>query len=131
MKYYNKRHEQEFTKVMDQLGPTNLALIGAVYLLTAEGGLWNKCRNHVDHDTVHFDKISLGSVNSRAYTMFACARDILEGTKHLNITDLVDEQLITNKLFTILCYALALKRFGVKILQQEGEEVNDLCGTGE
>ena len=63
-------------------------------------------------------RFALGSVDEKAYTLFCCAKDLYLGTKHITIADLADEQLISPKMFGIICNALAIRRFGIGVLNQ-------------
>ena len=40
------------------------------------------------------------------------------GTKHITIADLTDEQLISYRMFGIICNALVIRRFGIGVLNQ-------------
>jgi len=64
--------------------------------------------------------MNLGSVDEKAYTLFCCAKDLYLGTKHINIADLADEQLIPPKMFGIICNVLAKRRFGIGVINQNG-----------
>ena len=89
-----------------------------VYLLTADTQLWRRVQNQVEKNGIRFDKMNLGSVDEKAYTLFCCAKDLYLGTKHITIGDLADEQLISPKMFGIICNALAIRRFGIGVLNQ-------------
>ncbi len=112
MTYFDKHHETEFQRTIINLNNDNFALLSAVYLLTAEFGLWRKSRNAVEYGRINFDKIKLGSVGERGYTLYACASDLYKGTKLLTIADLCDTDMISPKMFGVICNAMAIRRFG-------------------
>ncbi len=116
MNYYSKKHKSGFRQVLDRIDPNNLRVLSAVYLLTADIQLWRRVQNQVEKNFIRFDKINLGSVDEKAYTLFCCAKDLYLGTKHITIADLADEQLISPKMFGIICNALAIRRFGIGVL---------------
>ena len=114
----NKKHEKDFNKALERIDNNNEKLVSAVYLLTADTQLWRRVQNHVEKNCIRFDKMNLGSVDEKAYTLFCSAKDLYLGTKHLTIADLADEQLISPKMFGIICNALAIRRFGIGVLNQ-------------
>ena len=118
MNYYGKKHERDFKQVLDRIDPVNLRVLSAVYLLTADTQLWRRVQNQVEKNCIRFDRMNLGSVDEKAYTLFCCAKDLYLGTKHITIADLADEQLISPKMFGIICNALAIRRFGIGVLNQ-------------
>ena len=116
MNYFNKWHEYGFNKALERIDRENYKLISAVYLLKADTQLWRRVQNQVEKNCIHFDKMNLGSVDEKAYSLFCCAKDLYLGTKHITIADLADEQLISLKMFGIICNALAIRRFGIDVL---------------
>ena len=118
MNYYSKKPESDFNQVLDRINPDNLRVLSAVYLLTADTQLWRRVQNQVEKNCIRFDRMNLGSVDEKAYTLFCCAKDLYLGTKHITIADLADEQLISSKMFGIICNALAIRRFGIGVLNQ-------------
>ena len=118
MNYYSKKHECDFKQTLERIDPNNLRVLSAVYLLTADTQLWRRVQNQVEKNCIRFEKINLGSVDEKAYTLFCCAKDLYLGTKHITIADLADEQLISPKMFGIICNALAIRRFGIGVLNQ-------------
>ena len=118
MNYFGKKHESDFKKTLERIDRENYKLISAVYLLTADTQLWRRVQNQVEKNCIHFDRMNLGSVDEKAYTLFCCAKDLYLGTKHITIGDLADEQLISPKMFGIICNALAIRRFGIGVLNQ-------------
>ena len=116
MNYYNKKHKSDFTQVLARIDKDNLKVLSAVYLLTADTLLWSKMQNQVENNYIRFDKMNIGSVDEKAYTLFCCAKDLYSGTKHITIADLADEQLISSKIFGLICNAMAIRRFGLNVL---------------
>ena len=119
MNYYSKKHENDFNQALERIDSNNLRVLSAVYLLTANTQLWRRVQNQVEKNCIHFDRMNLGSVDEKAYTLFCCAKDLYLGTKHITIADLADEQLISHKMFGMICNALAIRRFGADVLANE------------
>ena len=118
MNYYGKKHESDFKQALERIDPNNLRVLSAIYLLTANVQLWRRVQNQVEKNGIRFDRMNLGSVDEKAYTLFCCAKDLYLGTKHITIADLADEQLISPKMFGIICNAMAIRRFGISVLNQ-------------
>jgi len=116
MNYYCKKHENDFTQMLERIDKDNLRVLSAVYLLTADTQLWRRVQNQVEKNCIRFDRMNIGSVDGKTYTLFCCAKDLCIGTKHITIADLTDEQLISPKMFGIICNAMALRRFGLGVL---------------
>lgn len=119
MNYFGKKHESDFKKTIERIDSENYKLVSAVYLLTANPQVWRRVQNQVEKNCICFDKMNLGSVDEKAYTLFCCAKDLYLGTKHITIADLADEQLISPKMFGIICNALAIRRFGTGALCEQ------------
>ena len=118
MNYFGKKHESDFKKTLERIDSENYKLASAVYLLTADAQLWRRVQNQVEKNCIRFDRMNLGSVDEKAYTLFCCAKDLYLGTKHITIAELADEQLISPKMFGNICNALAIRRFGIRVLNQ-------------
>lgn len=118
MNYYSPRHKNEFGKVAEHLNKDNNKLISAVYLLSADTQLWRKVKNHVSHNSIDFGGLTVGTISESAYTLLCCAKDLYLGTKHITIADLADEDLISSKLFGIICNAMAIRRFGINTITE-------------
>ena len=54
----------------------------AVFLLSADGGLWERTKRHVADTGIYFDRIRLGGVTLEQYILFHAAKDVYNGTKH-------------------------------------------------
>ena len=119
MNYFGKKHESGFNKILERIDSENYKLVSTVFLLTADAQLWRMVQNQVEKNCIRFDKMSLGSVDEKAYTLFCCAKDLYLGTKHITIADLADEQLVSSKMFGIICNALAIRRFGAGVLCEQ------------
>lgn len=112
----NEKHRIAFTEAIQKLNRKNYALISAVYLLTAEHALWQKAKQQVRQNEIHFDAIKLQNSTENAYTLFCCAKDLYLGTRHITIKDLADKDLIAPRIFDLICNAMAIRRFGLSAI---------------
>ena len=65
-------------------------------------------------NAVDFNAIKLGDIRPKGYTLFCAAKDIYMGTSHLTVSDLMDMNLVTSKLFGVITNAMAIRRFGMR-----------------
>ena len=119
MIYLNERHRARFALAARNVRRDNLALLSALYLLTADGRLWNCCKHQVKNDCVFFENIRLGDCHERAYTLYCAAKDLTLGTKHITVSDLSDADLVPPMLFRTICNAMAIRRFGIAAIGEE------------
>ena len=122
MTYLNEKHRARFTLAARNVCRDNLALLSALYLLTADGRLWSCCKHQVHSGCVFFENIRFCNCHERAYTLYCAAKDLTLGTKHLTVSDLADTDLVPPMLFRAICNATAIRRFGLAAI---GEEHHD------
>ena len=65
---------------------------------------------------VLFDKIRLKKSTPESYALYCAAKDLYLGTEHISMCDLTDDDIIPNKVFALICNAVAIRRFGIGIL---------------
>lgn len=118
MIYLNERHRARFALAAKNVRRDNYALLSALYLLTADGRLWNCCKHHIAANTVFFEEIKLYDCSERAYTLYCAAKDLTLGTKHITVSDLSDADLVPPMLFRTICNAMAIRRFGLAAIKE-------------
>ena len=118
MIYLNERHRARFDLAAKNVRRDNFALLSALYLLTADGRLWNCCKHHIAANTVFFEEIKLYDCSERAYTFYCAAKDLTLGTKHITVSDLADADLVPPMLFRTICNAMAIRRFGLAAIKE-------------
>lgn len=113
MLYRGNAHKEMFQKIIERCLISNNAMLSALYLLTADKFLWSKVRYAVGNRSIDFSSVRLGGVSPDAYTLYMTARDLYEGTKHITISDIADREIISHKMFGIICNAMAIRRYGM------------------
>ena len=91
--------------------------MAAVYLLTANAQLWRKTVRYVYRNYIDFRQIRLSDCTIREYTLFCAAKDLYLGTDKLIVSDLADIELISPRIFDVICNAMAIRRFGIGAIQ--------------
>lgn len=115
-KFRNNKHKELFYKTIENKYKTNNAFMSAVYLMTADIFLWNQVCLNVSIKDISFDKIRLKKSSSEAYALYCAAKDLYLGTEHISMCDLTDEEIIPRKVFELICNAVAIRRFGIGVL---------------
>ncbi len=115
--YRSKKHKEVFEETIEKMNHKNYALMSALYLLTADYKLWQVMRHHTKKNKIDFEDIKLGNIQEEGYTLYCAAKDLYHGTKHISISDLADKELVSPKMFAVICNAMAIRRFGMKAIQ--------------
>lgn len=115
MIYRDERHQHTFEKEA-AMRPESISrpLLAALYLFTADGNLWNQVRDQVSLRRVYVDEMRPKNLTGTSYVYFAAAKDILSGTRNIQLMEIADPALLSMKSYMILCTALAIRAFGVE-----------------
>ena len=124
MVFKNEKHRKVFDEAIHKLDRKNYSLMSAAYLLTAEHKLWMQIRHCVERNEIKFDNFKLKNSTETGYTLFCCAKDLYLGTKHITIGDLADREIVSPKMFSLVCNAMAIRRFGLGAIQYINNERN-------
>ena len=90
------------------------ALLAALYLLTADRNLCNQVRDHISLRRVYVDDMRPKNLTGTSYVYFSAAKDILTGSRNIQLMEITDPALLSMKSYMILCTALAIRAFGVE-----------------
>lgn len=115
--YRNEKHQRVFEESIGKCDEKNYAFLSAVYLMTADFKLWQKVKHYIGKNDIDFENAKLNGIHANGYALYCVAKDLYLGTKHLTVCDLADTELIPNKMFTLICNAMAIRRFGMKAIQ--------------
>lgn len=120
MLYRNDKHKVGFENAVRKKDIKNYTLMAALYLLTADLRLWQIMKHHTERNKINFERVRLNGINEDAYTLYCTAKDLHLGTKYLTASDLADTDLISPRMFTVICNAITVRRFGLNsIIFQE------------
>ena len=115
MIYRDERHQHTFEKeVVMRPESVSRALLAALYLLTADKNLWNQVKDHISLRRVYVEDMRPKNLTGTSYVYFAAAKDILSGTRNIQLMEIADPALLSMKSYMILCTALAIRAFGVE-----------------
>ena len=126
MKFRNEKHCSTFLNEAKKQSLKNYKIIAALYLLTADEKLWETAKSSVGKDDIVFDNIHLKNGSENAYALYCAAKDLYNGSRHLAIDDIADGTIIKNKVFSLICNAMLIKRKGLAAVN-----AMEICGCGE
>ena len=115
MIYRDERHQHTFEKEAAMRPDTvSRALLAALYLLTADRNLWSQVRDHISLRRMYVEDMRPKNLTGTSYVYFAAAKDILSGTRNIQLMEITDPALLSMKSYMILCTALAIRAYGVE-----------------
>ena len=119
--FRNNTHRTVFLEASRNMKHSNYAALTALYLLTADGRLWNQVKDCVQHNQILFDQMKPNNHSTNSYALFCVAKDLCLGTNHMTLCDLADTELIPPRVFAIICNAVAIRRCGLDAIQEAPE----------
>ena len=115
MIYRDDRHQHIFEKeAVMRPESVSRALLAALYLLTADKNLWNQVKDHISLRRMYVEDMRPKNLTGTSYVYFAAAKDILTGSRNIQLMEITDPALLSMKSYMILCTALAIQAFGVE-----------------
>ena len=115
MIYRDDRHHHTFEKeVSMRPDSVSRALLAALYLLTADRNLWNQVRDQISLRRMYVEDMRPKNLTGTSYVYFSAAKDILTGSRNIQLMEITDPALLSMKSYMILCTALAIRAFGVE-----------------
>lgn len=127
MNYYGKKHENNFKRHLEKLdNKVSNAYLASIYLLSAGGELWNRAKGAITNKSINFNEIIRCDLNTYSYTLYKVAQDIYTNSTHINLFDICDKGIVTDKAFDLIMTALQIGRNGL-----EGFEVQSKLSSDE
>lgn len=123
MIFRDMKHRKDFYSIM--LGKRAGMLkhtpnyAAAVFLLSADGGLWDIASRNVLDTGIYFGRVRLGGVALEQYILFHAAKDVYNGTKHIRLSELTDRELIPDEILRLIVNAFVIEKCGVESVEQE------------
>ena len=115
MYFDNKFHRQTFCENASKFNVSDKVDMAVLYLLSADGGLWAKAKDHVKKGQIHLDDIKLHDGTPKSYTFLCCAKEFCKGTDYVTLTDLSNTDVINAKMFKVIVGALRIRREGIQL----------------
>ena len=91
----------------------------ALFLLTADEGLWQRVLWHFDSSGFDFSAIRLSGIHPELYSIYQAAKTISIGGDNIVIEDLAFSELASDRAFRLILGALLLCRYGEVVLNLE------------
>ncbi len=86
--------------------------LGAAYLLAASKDTWQRAKKAFREKRIFFKEIDRRGLTAYGYALLTMAQDIYEGTTHINLFDLSDPYLISDKTLDLVVNAMIIAREG-------------------
>ena len=115
MIYRDERHQRTFEKEA-AMRPESIsrALLAALYLLTADRNLWSQVKDHISLRRVYVEDMRPKNLTGTSYVFFAAAKNILSGSRNIQLMEIADPALLSMGAYMVLCTALAIRAYGVE-----------------
>lgn len=115
MIYRDERHQHTFEKERS-IRPESVSrkFLAALYLLTADGRLWNQVWDQVTIRKIYIDEMRPKNLTGTGYVFFSATKDILTGSRNIQLMEIADPALVSMQSYMILCTALAIRAFGLE-----------------
>lgn len=84
----------------------------AVYLLTADEDLYKRCSQCFLRSSINFKNVRIQGIGTFGYTLLSYAKKLYGGRNDLPMGELLDEEIIPQKEFTLIVNAIMLNRHG-------------------
>ena len=91
----------------------------ALFLLTADEGLWQRVLWHFDSSGFDFPAIRLSGIHPELYSIYQAAKTLSVGGDNIVIEDLAFSELVSDRAFRLILGALLLCRYGEVVLNLE------------
>ena len=112
--FKNEKNKEEFNHSIKHIYKEDKTMLSVLYLLTADKSLWRKTKNYMRSGYIALNRVRIRRISEDGYTLFCCAKDMLYGTEHMTPNDLADKDLISSRVFNIICNAMIIKRYGIR-----------------
>ena len=119
MIFWDKAHEEAFSDPIVRVNRRNPKVYASLYLLTASPKLWKRVQSQVEKNRISFSGVSLCGCSGIDYILFCCAKDLCLGTSHLDLRDIADPNLLSEKAFCLIQTAMSICRMGRDIAEFE------------
>ena len=97
-------------------GKTSNCHIAALFLLTADEKLWQLAQTAVTEKAIHFGHIKISGIGTEGYTLYQMAKMLSTRQTKVTVSELADEQLISDPLLAVLVGSMLIARFGADVL---------------
>ncbi len=86
--------------------------LAAAFLLSANPDTWKRAKKAIIEKKIHFDQIDRRGLSCYGYALLTMAKDIYENSTHINLFDLADPYLISDKTLELVFSTIEIARSG-------------------
>ena len=118
--FIDESHYERFKQFFYQniLSPAHCSrnYVAAVFLLSSVPELWNRVNPHISRDTVNFEKMRIGSVDTETYATFKAAKEVYTDKAEITISELCDSTLVNDRTISNVFTAMLIENNGYGIV---------------
>ena len=117
--FLSDAHRERWTHWKNRCHGMSERNAAALFLLTADEGLWQRVLWHFDSSGFDFPAIRLSGIHPELYSIYQAAKTISVGGDNIVIEDLAFSELVSDRAFRLILGALLLCRYGEVVLNLE------------
>lgn len=129
--FLSPEHERSFYAVLSSCRQTSEMFIAQLYILTASRELWKKISRYVTPDGVKYRSFPIHDLAPSEYVLFMVAYDFANGTAHLTIDDLSNDEIVFFDSFCVICCAVVVSVYGLAVFKLEGARKKEFNEKGK
>lgn len=95
--------------------------LAAMFLLTADKELWERCIFHIAAPRIYFQDISITGLDEPGYTLYQNAKDFYVSQPHIDEDWLSDPKETDDELFALLMAAFVIRAYGLMSFEEGGK----------
>ncbi len=118
MIFRDDRHGALFEKEIRHHKGCSKKFTAALFLLTADCRLWLQVEDCVGLKHIDITNAHPRHLSSMVYACFALAKDILEGSRTVVLTDLADSDTLSPRNFMVVSTAMMIRGYGLGAADQ-------------
>lgn len=118
--FCDKPHQNRLESFLEQqygkLANVSAEEAAIIYLLTANEDIYQRMKNSFFNESVVLNRMNLKGISSDSYALYQAARTIRFGKEYIQMEEMVDQSIVSNKVFRLIITAMMVVRYGTDIL---------------
>jgi len=110
MLFIDEDHKMRFNEARDSVRCDDSRWLATAYLITSEERLYGALEPHMDDCFIDFSRAQFESRTPDENAIYNAAVDLWYGEDSISVLDLVDEEEIPDKAFTVIVHAVLFLR---------------------
>ena len=115
--FRDEDHRTRFREMLDGSCTSRMLSSGrylaAVFLLSADGWLWERVKTSVTDLGIFFDNVSIRGASTEQYVLFHSAKEIFTGEQFVSMEEMADSEIVSDELLSLIVSAYLLRVAGL------------------